>query len=155
MILAPSSETAPYGNYNNSPRPKLNVTSICWNSPVDNPNPYCSIRLRVDQRLGPFTPFAFTRQNNVPTGKSITGVYVEVTTVLFTTMDVNAMFFDTWMVYPLAPAMSAQSNPGLRLVVEAPSAGVTKVGGAIAVRKVRTSDQAEYSPAALYERTRQ
>jgi hypothetical protein len=41
------------------------------------------------------------------------------------------------------------------LVVEAPAAGVSKVGGAIAVRKVRTSDQAEYSPTALYERTRQ
>ena len=60
---------------------------------------YCSMRLRVtDQRLGPFTPFAFTRQDNVPTGRLITGVYVEGTKVTFTIIDVNALFLDTWMV---------------------------------------------------------
>jgi hypothetical protein len=52
----------------------------------------------TDQRLGPFTPFAFTRQCSVPMGRSTVGTYVEVTTVLFTTMDVNVLFFDTWMV---------------------------------------------------------
>jgi hypothetical protein len=57
------------------------------------------MRVRVtDQRLGPFTPFALTRQYNVPMGRSTVGTYVEVTTVLFTTMDVNALFLDTWMV---------------------------------------------------------
>jgi hypothetical protein len=51
-----------------------------------------------DHRLGPFMPLARTRQYSVPMGRSTVGTYVEVTTVLFTTMDVNVLFFDTWMV---------------------------------------------------------
>jgi len=51
-----------------------------------------------DHRLGPFMPLARTRQYSVPMGRSTVGVYVDSTTVLFTTMDVNVLFFDTWMV---------------------------------------------------------
>jgi hypothetical protein len=51
-----------------------------------------------DHRLGPFMPLARTRQYSVPMGRSTVGTYVEVTTVLFTTIDVNPAFLDTWMV---------------------------------------------------------
>lgn len=57
------------------------------------------MRLRVtDQRLGPFAPFAFTRQYNVPTGKLMVGVYVEGTMVTFTNKVVKAELVETWMV---------------------------------------------------------
>jgi len=52
----------------------------------------------VDQALGPLSPLVRTRQYSVPRGRLMMGVYVDGTTVAFTTKLVKVAFFETWMV---------------------------------------------------------